>query len=297
MSNPFEDESTNPFSDPSISTALNQGGATYVSVDHGLDALDSLPPSSNIEIAPMQPTGRTGVSQDLSTTRLAAKEEELRKREQELADRERALAEQQSQLRSYGLNLPNWPPFYPIIYHDIAVDIPESTRPLMNKIYKYWLGTVIVLGVNMIACLALLISHSSTVGASDFGISLIYFFTISALSFFLWYRPAYWAFSKDSALFFYIFLLFEGFHLLFAAYMAVGLPGSGSGGFINLLTVISDNKWGAGVLLILAFAGWVLDAVGAFYLWTAVNMHTKNGGHSLETARSQAITMGALASV
>ncbi|KAJ3093955.1 hypothetical protein HDU97_008785 [Phlyctochytrium planicorne] len=235
--NPFEED---PFSDPSISTALST--SAYVTVD------TSVP-------SPTKPNA--GASFDNSAANavtareLAAKEEALRKKEEELAERERALREQQETLRSHGLNPPNWPPFYPLIYHNIDDEIPEHDRPLMLKIYRYWLATIGVLFFNIIACLGILISHSTYYGSSDFGISIIYF----------------------------------------------GLSGSGSGGIINMITVLSDGKVAVAVLCIIATVGWALDAVGAFFLWTTVNNHAKRGGHSLESARTQAVTMGVLRSV
>ncbi|KAI8844786.1 scamp family-domain-containing protein [Chytridium lagenaria] len=303
--NPFDDDQNNPFSDPSISTALS--GSAYVSLDDSFaasaaNAVPIIPLSVSSASAPATGYGRGPASPmdanaAAARAALTAKEEELKKKEEELAARERALRDQEETLRSHGLNPPNWPPFYPLIYHNIDDEIPEPSRPLMTKIYRYWLANVGVLFVNMCACMGLLISHATYYGASDFGISLIYFFTMTALSFYLWYRPAYWAFQKDSALFFYVFLLFEGFHFLFAAYMTVGLPGSGSGGIINLLSVLSYGNVGAGVVCIVATIGWGLAAVGAFLLWTTVNAHTKRGGHSLESARTQAVTMGVLRSV
>ncbi|KAJ3207800.1 hypothetical protein HDU67_007212 [Dinochytrium kinnereticum] len=293
-SNPFGDSDENPFSDPAISTALSNTTA-YISIDDppvsvtgasaGIAAGAKAAPAGGYDFGSASSAPATSAA----ARSLAAKEEELKKREEELAAREQALREHQENLRSHGLNLPNWPPFYPLIYHNIQDEIPETSRPLMTRIYRYWLATIGVFFVNMIGCLSLLISHSTYYGASDFGISLIYFFTMSALSFYLWYRPAYWAFQKDSALFFW-------FHFLFAAYMSVGLPGSGSGGIINMITVLSGGKIGAAVICIFSTVGWLLDAVGAFFLWTTVNVHTKKGGHSLESARTQAVTMGVLRS-
>ncbi|KAI9350251.1 scamp family-domain-containing protein [Obelidium mucronatum] len=282
MSNPFDDE--NPFSDPSITQAASKNAPIGYAM-----------PSEHV-VRMEAAAAQASVPSASGSLSLAQKEADLRRREEALAAREQEVLQQEAALRAHGLHPPNWPPFYPLIYHDIDTEVPAASRPTITKIYNYWLSTCVVLAVNMVACLSILASHSTTTGGSDFGGALIYCFTISALSFFAWYRPIYTAFSKDSSLFFYIFLLFEGLHILFAAYMTVGLPGSGSAGIINLLSVLTDGKYVSAVFCILATAGWGFDALFGFWLWVEVNQHVKRGGHSLDSARAQAVQMGVLGS-
>ncbi|KAJ3061391.1 hypothetical protein HDU98_002708 [Podochytrium sp. JEL0797] len=283
-SNPFDDH--NPFDDEAIHTSLaSQAAPTGYSLptEHVLRM-----EGPSVPATPGVPTTTTGTSD------FAAKEAELRRREEALASREQEIQNQEAALRAHGLHPPNWPPFYPIIYHDIDVEVPAASRPLTAKIYKFWLATVCVLAFNMIACLTILASHSTTTGGADFGGALIYTFTITACSFFAWYRPIYTAFSKDSSLFFYIFLLFEGLHILFAAYMTVGLPGSGSAGIINLLSVLTDGKYISAVFCVVATVAWGADALFGFWIWVEVNAHVKRGGHTMDSARAQAVQMGVL---
>jgi hypothetical protein len=74
--------------------------------------------------------------------------------------------------------------------------------------------------------------------------------------------------------------------------MAIGLPGSGSGGLINFMSVTADSKVGAAVFCGIAMVGWFVDALFGFWLWNEVHRYTKRGGHSLQNARAQAVTMG-----
>ncbi|KAI8610764.1 scamp family-domain-containing protein [Chytriomyces sp. MP71] len=254
-------------------------------------------PSEQHSIAMAAATSATSAAPGAGAGDLRTREDELRRREEALLARESQVREQEAALRAHGLHPPNWPPFYPLIYHDIDTEVPAASRPIVHKIFKYWSYTVGVLVVNMVACLTILASHSTTTGGADFGSSLISTFTITALSFFAWYRPVYTAFSKDSSLFFYIFLLFEGLHILYAAYMAVGLPGSGAGGMINLLSVLTDGKYISAAFCIAATAGWMSDALFGFWIWVEVNTHVKRGGHSLDSARAQAVQMGVLGGV
>ncbi|KAJ1540171.1 hypothetical protein HK405_011796 [Cladochytrium tenue] len=262
-----DDPFSDPFSDPAISEALNQQQHTYVSVDD-TSALSA----AAVGGAATTSTASAGIGASSTfaspAEELRAKEAELARREAELSRREEGLREQENAMRQHGFRVPNWPPFYPLIYHNIEEEIPEVSRGVMKRIYFFWLATLGLLGWNLIACLALLISRTTTNSANDFGVSLIY----------------------------YIFLLFEGCHILFAAYMAVGFSGSGSGGLINFLAALSNGSYFTAVLCVLDLAGFVADGVFAFWLWVEVQRHTKQGGHSLNTARAQAMQMGVLGS-
>lgn len=79
----------------------------------------------------------------------------------------------------------------------------------------------------------------------------------------------------------------------FAAYMAVGVPGAGSGGFINLLAAITDGKIVAGVFCIVAFGGWIFNAIYSLWMWKEVHGVNSAAGHTLENAKNEAVTFGA----
>ncbi|TPX47711.1 hypothetical protein SeMB42_g03231 [Synchytrium endobioticum] len=227
---------------------------------------------------------------------LAMAEEILRRKEAELAARERLLLQQQAHLSRAGATSkpPNWPPFYPLVHHDIAQDIPEQHQKTVTKIWYLWLATVAELVWNMIACLAILISHPPTLAntAADFGVALVYIFTITAASFFLWNRPAYLAFSKNSSFFYFVFFVFLSCHICFCYYMAVGIPGSGAAGFINALGALTGGAVGTFVLCLIALIGWIM--LGTYSLWTFREVYTyyTAGGHSFEKAKSEAIQIG-----
>ncbi|KAI9333222.1 scamp family-domain-containing protein [Zopfochytrium polystomum] len=280
-------EFADPFADPAIADALNQSAYAPLADDASVTAV--LPTTSTSASAGLAGAGGASLAQDLR-----AKEAELARREEELARREAGLQEQEQAMRQHGFRPPNWPPFYPLIHHDIDGEIPELSRSVMKKIYFFWLATLCLLVWNFVTCLSLLITKSTPNAANDFGVSLIYCFTITAMSFYLWYRPIYIAYSKDSSLFFYIFLLFEGCHIAFSAYMFIGFSGSGSGGLINFLAALGNSSYFTAFLCAVDMAGWAASALFAFWMWTDVHRHTKQGGHSIGTARAQAMQMGVL---
>jgi len=45
----------------------------------------------------------------------------------------------------------NWPPFFPIIHHDIANEIPANVQRLQYLAFASWLGIVLCLSWNFIA--------------------------------------------------------------------------------------------------------------------------------------------------
>jgi hypothetical protein len=93
-----------------------------------------------------------------------------------------------------------------------------------------------------------------------------------------------------------IFLLFEGFHILFSIYMAIGFSGSGSGGFINMIAAFGNSSVVTGVFCSINAGVWSALAVVGTWLWTAVHTHTKHGGHSMDKAKLQVATMGLMSS-
>ena len=98
------------------------------------------------------------------------------------------------------------PTVYPLIYHSIADEIPETSRPLITRLFQLWLVLSATLLFNMVACIV-----NFAVGAKDSGSDLgssigyaprvtyficsppfslpaRYFIFITPLSFLLWYR-------------------------------------------------------------------------------------------------------------
>jgi hypothetical protein len=153
---------------------------------------------------------------------------QLRARERELNEREQNLQRQQEDLnakieRFRKVGNKNWPPCFPLIFHSIADEIPEASRPLITRLYQLWLVLFVTLVVNMVACIFVLLSGSPD-GGRDLGGSIGYLIIIPLASFLLWYRPIYNGYMKEQSLYYYLYFLFGGFHLLFSIYMVIGVP-------------------------------------------------------------------------
>ncbi|RVX08615.1 Secretory carrier-associated membrane protein 1 [Vitis vinifera] len=97
----------------------------------------SVPPAANSRLSPLppEPAGYRGATVDIpldgakdtkaKERELQAKEAELKKREQELKRREDAVAR-----AGIVIEEKNWPPFFPLIHHDIANEIPIHQQKL-----------------------------------------------------------------------------------------------------------------------------------------------------------------------
>ncbi|KAJ1816360.1 hypothetical protein LPJ56_002372 [Coemansia sp. RSA 2599] len=222
-----------------------------------------------------------------------SREAELRRREEALEARERELSAREAHVQSLASGVRpalNFPPLYPIMYHAIDIEVPIGDRRTVRTIFYLWLALEALLAFNCAACLVVMITGGkdlSNTGAM-FGSSFVYLFTISAGSFFLWYRPVYNAYMKDSSMFFYLFFIFNGFHILFDAYMAVGVPSAGSAGMIIMLQSFSSGKTAAGVLCAISFSLWVLHFLASLFMYRKVRRHYSARGHTFAEAKQQA---------
>ncbi|XP_076927362.1 secretory carrier-associated membrane protein 3-like [Bidens hawaiensis] len=123
---------------------------------------------------------------------LEAKEAELNKREEILRRKEEALSKTAGDMR-----LKNWPPFYPLVHHDIAGDIPIHLQRTQYVAYATLLGVPISLFWNLITSIAIFVSDEA--GVFIF-FSVIYFLLGPPGAFYFWYRPLYRAFRKNNGM-------------------------------------------------------------------------------------------------
>ncbi|XP_038995555.1 secretory carrier-associated membrane protein 3-like isoform X3 [Hibiscus syriacus] len=234
--NPFaegEDE-VNPFSqDPAV-----RGKASGQSKFGGLFSknVPSAPPTSNSRLSPLPPepagfnhgreaaidihldTASGGSSQDLKKKEkeLQAKEAELNRREQEVRRKEEAATR-----AGIVLEEKNWPPFFPIIHHDIANDIPVHLQRLQYVAFSTFLGLCLCLLWNIVAVTTAWIRGE---GVRIWFLAVIFFIAGVPGAYVLWYHPLYRAFRKESALSFGRFFLFYLVHIGFCIFAAVAPP-------------------------------------------------------------------------
>ncbi|KAL1922204.1 uncharacterized protein VTP21DRAFT_9743 [Calcarisporiella thermophila] len=302
--NPFDDKQridySNPFDDPTIAHALQSN--THVADEVGFPTAthraNDIPMNETSFTQygdhhtfsnSTSPTVGTGAASPAQGATDSAKEEELRRRERELEERERALADRVERLQQ-GKPKNNFPPCFPIMYLDIQNEIPPESHLVMTWLFREWLATVVCLIWNCVADFFVLVSHppSITTAPADFGVSLIHCFTITAASFFLWFRPVYNAFMKERSLYYYFFFVFNGCHVAFVAYTAVGIPGSGGAGAIMAISLFSDGYITSGIAVSISAILWIALGVLAVILFQRVHSHYSAAGHTFSEAKRDA---------
>ncbi|KAJ6416536.1 hypothetical protein OIU84_002405 [Salix udensis] len=131
---------------------------------------------------------------------LQAREVELRRREQEVKRKEDAAAR-----AGIVLEEKNWPPFFPIIHHDIANDIPVHLQKIQYVAFTTFLGMAFCLLWNVISVTTLWTKGG---GVNIWFLAVIYFIAGVPGAYVLWYKPLYRAFRTESAMKFGWFFMF-----------------------------------------------------------------------------------------
>ncbi|XP_068667947.1 secretory carrier-associated membrane protein 1-like [Aristolochia californica] len=295
-SNPFDEEDVNPFAEPARGKASGQsnyGGGAFYTTNPG-----SVPSAANSRLSPLPPEpadfkydrGATidiplDSSKDLKKREkdLQAKEAELNKREQELKRREEAAAR-----AGIVIEEKNWPPFFPIIYNDIASDIPIHLQRLQYFAFATLLGLVACLLWNIIAVTAAWIKGE---GVKIWFLAIIYFISGCPGAYVLWYRPLYRAMRTESALKFGWFFLFYMLHIGFCIFAAVAPPiffkGKSLTGILPAVDVLGDHLL-VGVFYLIGFGFFCLESLLSVWVIQQVYMYFRGSGKAAAMKREAA---------
>ncbi|AQK45858.1 Secretory carrier-associated membrane protein 4 [Zea mays] len=147
---------------------------------------------------------------------LSSWESDLKRREADIKRREEAL-------KNAGVPMEekNWPPFFPIIHHDIANEIPANVQKLQYLAFASWLGIVLCLSWNFVAVIVCWIKEGDS---KLFFLATIYALLGIPLSYLIWYRPLYRAMRTNSAFSFGWFFLCYLIHIGFCIIAAIAPP-------------------------------------------------------------------------
>ena len=203
---------------------------------------------------------------------LKEKERALEERERELKERE-AMEEKERRMLLPGGKRKNFPPCYPLVYHDLKEDIPEANQGMMRAAFGAWLMTEAGYVLNFSVMFLLLVT-----GNSAFTRFLICCMATGAgvpLSWSMWYQQIYAASQTNAATIPYMkFFLNFAFHILFCGlaflappvigsfnaglFTAIGQFASGSGLniFFGVLCLVNTALWGANTALSLYVMRW-----------------------------------------
>ncbi|KAK7319625.1 hypothetical protein RJT34_04348 [Clitoria ternatea] len=274
-SNPFDEEEVNPFSHPV-----------------------SVPPATNSRLPPLKPEPVDynygfGATVDIpldTSTDLKKKEKELQSKEAELRRREQEVRRKEEAAARAGIVLEekNWPPFFPIIHHDIANEIPVHLQKLQYVAFTTLLGLVLCLTWNVIAVTSAWIKGE---GVKIWFLSLIYFIAGVPGAYVLWYRPLYRAFRTESALkfgwFFMFYLLHIGFCILAAVAPPIVFKGKSLTGILSAIDVLGDHAL-IGIFYFIGFGLFCIETLISIWVIQQVYMYFRGSGKAAEMKREAA---------
>lgn len=258
---------SNPFDDPSIVSAVH-GGQDLDLESNPFDA-DSLRSGGKHGYSPaldededeVYPTSTRGTA-----AADAMQDTDILRRERELEERERELDARTEHMRRFGRN--NWPFFYPLVYHDIASEIPPDSQGTMTHIYYLWLLFAATLVWNLVT--VFLARFVSVVPDTSFIGAIVYVVVLIPLSFMLWYRPVYNGIMKEHSLFYYVYFVFCGFHLLFSLYAVIGAPSTSCAGFFTMIRAFGLRKYLSGAFSLVSTLGFLVQGLGNLWYYRVV---------------------------
>ncbi|KAH9604043.1 hypothetical protein KSS87_000729 [Heliosperma pusillum] len=325
--NPFdEEEEVNPFSGGKAkpSSQQNYGGAFYMpnpgSVPPASNSrLSPLPP----EPADFyNPTATVDIPLD-SGKDLKKKEKELQAKEAELRKREEALKRKEDAAargilvglifcaRIHGdhetlivveflwliadplssgivIEEKNWPPFFPIIHHDIGNEIPIHLQKLCYTAFATLLGLTFCLTWNIVAVTTAWIKGGD---ATIWFLAIIYFISGVPCAYVLWYRPLYRAFRTESAMNFGWFFLFYAVHIGFVVFAAVAPPvvfkGKSLAGILPAIDLISGHVL-VGIFYFVGFGLFCLESVLSIWVIQQVYVYFRGSGKATQMRQEAA---------
>nr|XP_043639782.1 secretory carrier-associated membrane protein 1-like [Erigeron canadensis] len=211
---------------------------------------------------------------------LQAKEAELKRREEELKKREEAIARS-----GIVIEPKNWPPFYPLIHHDIANEIPIHLQKMQYVAFGSWLGLILCLSWNLVV---VTVGWFQGEGVSIWLLAVIYIITGVPGSYLLWYRPLYRAMRTDSAIKFSFFFMTYICHILFCTFATLAPPIFIEGkSLTGIMPAIDYLTWNAtlGGLYFIGFGLFAVETAISVWVIQQVYLYFRGSGKAAEMKR------------
>ncbi|XP_051134961.1 secretory carrier-associated membrane protein 2-like isoform X1 [Andrographis paniculata] len=295
--NPFDEEDeVNPFSDGGArgktSGQSNFGGGAFYTTATG-----SVPPAANSRLSPLppepadfyNPTASVDIPLD-STSDLKKKERDLQAKEAELKRREQEVRRKEEAAARAGIVLEekNWPPFFPLIHHDIANEIPIHLQKIQYVAFTTFLGLSFALLWNVVAVTTAWIKQGD---AKIWFLAIIYFISGVPGAYVLWYRPLYRAFRTERAMTFGWFFLFYLLHIGFCIFAAVAPPvvfrGKSLTGILPAVDLIGKHIL-VGIFYFIGFGLFCIETMLSIWVIQQVYMYFRGSGKAAEMKREAA---------
>nr|CAD1839590.1 unnamed protein product [Ananas comosus var. bracteatus] len=167
----------------------------------------------------------------------------------------------------------NWPPFFPIIHHDIANEIPIHVQRMQYFAFA--------------SLLAVTAAWIKGEGVKIWFLAIIYFISGVPGAYVLWYRPLYRAMRTESALKFGWFFLFYLLHICFCVYSAVAPPVIFKGKSLTGILPTIDAIGNSVIDVLFYFVGFGLFCLESLLSIWVIQVYT-----NLEGSRPHAVNTG-----
>ncbi|KAM0014659.1 hypothetical protein Hdeb2414_s0034g00726321 [Helianthus debilis subsp. tardiflorus] len=218
---------------------------------------------------------------------LSAKEKELDAKEIELNQREEELKKKEDAITRarIGVEEKNWPPFLPLIHHDILNEIPIHLQRTQYVAFTTLLGVVVCLIWNLVT-----VTTAWFKGAAleIWLLAVIYLITGIPGAYILWYRPLYRAMRTDGTLMFGFFFFAYSCHLFFCVYASIAPPvifdGKSLTGILPALDVLPVNGM-VGCMYLVGCALFALESVISLWVIQDVFRYFCSSGKVEEAKR------------
>ncbi|XP_074307653.1 secretory carrier-associated membrane protein 1-like isoform X2 [Silene latifolia] len=257
----------------------------------------SVAPAANSKLSPLSPepadfynpTATVDIPLD-SGKDLKKKEIELQAKEAELRKREEALKRKEDAAQRAGIVIEekNWPPFFPIIHHDIGNEIPVHLQRLCYSAFATLLGLTVCLTWNFVAVTTAWIKGGD---GTIWFLAIIYFISGVPCAYVLWYRPLYRAFRTDSAMNFGWFFLFYLVHIGFVIFAAVAPPiffkGKSLAGILPAIDLVGGNAL-VGIFYFIGFGLFCLESLLSVWVIQQVYMYFRGSGKGTQMRQEAA---------
>jgi len=215
---------------------------------------------------------------------------QLDQREANLAAREASLAAREARLgRDKPPNWPRWPK--PIIHQDIKGEIPESSQKTVRLAYIGWFATAWALVWNLVVMTGSL-AVAGAVG--DFILAIVYVLLWTPLSF-MTFRCLYRGARRRKGSYYVFYLFFLGISVLAHILWAVGIKGSGMGGFLWMIYLFNHGQQnGQGskggdyivaILCLLSTFFWIASVFYFIYTWNRARLDYRSLGGNAQARR------------
>ncbi|XP_051134962.1 secretory carrier-associated membrane protein 3-like isoform X2 [Andrographis paniculata] len=260
-------------------------------------ATGSVPPAANSRLSPLppepadfyNPTASVDIPLD-STSDLKKKERDLQAKEAELKRREQEVRRKEEAAARAGIVLEekNWPPFFPLIHHDIANEIPIHLQKIQYVAFTTFLGLSFALLWNVVAVTTAWIKQGD---AKIWFLAIIYFISGVPGAYVLWYRPLYRAFRTERAMTFGWFFLFYLLHIGFCIFAAVAPPvvfrGKSLTGILPAVDLIGKHIL-VGIFYFIGFGLFCIETMLSIWVIQQVYMYFRGSGKAAEMKREAA---------